>query len=84
MTLNTLVEEDFVVDLSGLASLQIDESLGCGTLGFKLANMTQDAIIGLDEGIVTLLTPINDNAWLGLHDIQFEVFLRDLDPDALV
>ena len=34
-------------------------------------------------GIVTLVSPVvSDEAWLGLHDITFEVFLAELDPEG--
>ena len=36
----TLVVDTFVVDLSSLALSELDEALGCGVLGFKLADET--------------------------------------------
>ena len=36
-------------------------------------------------GEVTLVTPVvSDESWIGLHDVAFEVFLVDLDPEAQV
>ena len=32
-------------------------------------------------GVVTLVSPVvNDEGWIGLHDVRFETYLVDWDP----
>ena len=37
------------------------------------------------DGEVTLISPVvGDESLIGLHDVTFEVYLADLDPDAMI
>ena len=71
LTLGSEVPEELfpVTDLSGVAELQHEEVLGCGGLGFRLANETLASLVTVaDGGEVNLVTPVvNDESWIGLH-----------------
>ena len=77
------MEDVFIADLSTLAENEFDEALGCGQLGFKLANATQEAIITTtQDGFVTIASQISDQIWVGQHDIKFTAYLKDLDSEG--
>ena len=49
-----------------------------------MANITQEDIVSItSDGIVTLQTT-KESSWLGIHEIKFELYLKDLDPEATV
>ena len=49
-----------------------------------MANITQEDIVSItSDGIVTLQTT-KEISWLGIHEIKFELYLKDLDPEATV
>ena len=61
LTLDSEVPEELVVvtDLFAVAELQHEEVLGCGSLGFRLANETLATLITVtDGGEVNLVTPV--------------------------
>ena len=75
------------MELAVIAVSEHDEMLGCGSLGYRLADETQAALVTVDElsGTVNLVSPmVIDESWIGLHQIAFEVYLIDLDPNAEV
>ena len=78
------MEDTFVTYLYDLVELELDEVLQCGILGFKLTDATMAELLIVEaDGMVTLVSPvINDEGWIGLHSVTFEVFLIDLDPEA--
>ena len=86
LRLNSVLDETFLTNLYGIVELEHDEALGCGILGFRLTDETMAALMTLDAyGSVDLVSPVvSDESWLGLHQITFDAFLMDLDPEAEV
>ena len=56
----------------------------CGEeIGFRLFNETQAELISCSEDGYVELKTVEDNLWVGLHTIKFEVFLKDIDPSGI-
>ena len=60
----------------------VTDDPACGSLGFQLVDDTQQALVNLISGVVTLQT-VTDKTWIGEHVVQFEAFMIDIDPNAL-
>ena len=60
--------------------------IDCGGLEFRLANETLSALVSVTNGgEVNLVSPVvNDESFIGLHEVTFDVYLVDLDPEAQV
>ena len=54
----------------------------CGGIGFKLVNETHQALLELNSGVVTVQT-VTEKEWIGEHVVQFEVYMIDIDSNAL-
>ena len=61
-------------------NLAINSTLeNCGSIGYRLKDETQADIIQCSiDGTVQLKT-VTDETRLGLHEIQFEAFLHEID-----
>ena len=84
LRLASAVTDTFVVDLSSIAISELSEALGCGVLGFRLLDDSYGDLLAVDPyGVVTLVSPVvNDEGWIGLHDVRFETYLVDWDPSG--
>ena len=73
-----------VIQLTDVVNLAINSTLeNCGSIGYRLKDETQADIIQCSiDGTVQLKT-VTDETRLGLHEIQFEAFLHEIDGSAL-
>ena len=74
-----------VVDLASFTTLLRDDLLNCGQISYMLEDQTQETFIQVDsEGIVYVdsISP-DPSSYEGLHEINFLVYLSDIDIDAI-
>ena len=67
------------LELVGLSDLSPE----CGSIGFRLTDLTQASLVQItDEGLVSVQL-IKDELLIGKHDITFDIFLKDIDGEAV-
>ena len=77
-----------VFEVGQLSSVVLSEIMvpeipyDCGKVGYKLANETLADIVEVQiDGQISILS-VSDSNWVGTHNVQFMVYLRDIDPKA--
>ena len=73
-----------VANLASFTNLLTDESLNCGEISYMLEDQTQDAFIQVDSQGIVYVDPLSPDPSLyeGLHEVNFLVYLSDIDIEA--
>ena len=74
-----------VINLADLIAIETDQAWYCGAISYKLANETLYSFIEVDSAGSVFVDPmspdIDSDMWIRLHEITFEAYFNEIDPD---